>query len=96
MARGEKVVFLIMKRAILLAGGLMMAVAANAASVKIEGDKVIVWSDAVPAPVAVRYAWNNNQEGCNLYNSDGLPCVPFRSDDWPCKTLDSHKSFITP
>lgn len=66
------------------------------ASAKIDGDKVVVWSDAVPSPVAVRYAWNNNPEGCNLYNSEGLPCVPFRSDDWPCKTLDSHKSFITP
>ncbi len=66
------------------------------ASAKIDGDKVVVWSDAVAAPVAVRYAWNNNPEGCNLYNTEGLPCVPFRSDDWPCKTLDSHRSFITP
>jgi sialate O-acetylesterase len=32
--------------------------------------------------VAVRYAWANNPVA-NLYNSAGLPAVPFRTDDWP-------------
>jgi sialate O-acetylesterase len=33
--------------------------------------------------VAVRYAWAENPAGCNLYNREGLPAVPFRTDDWP-------------
>ena len=41
-----------------------------------------VWSDEVSKPVAVRYAWANNPE-CNLYNKEGLPASPFRTDDWP-------------
>ena len=52
------------------------------ASAKIEGDKVVVWSKEVPAPVAVRYAWADNPAGCSLYNADGLPASPFRTDDW--------------
>ncbi len=52
------------------------------ANAKIEGNKVIVWSDKVLAPVAVRYAWADNPEGCNLYNKEGLPASPFRTDNW--------------
>jgi sialate O-acetylesterase len=48
-------------------------------------DAVSVWSDAVPAPVAVRYAWQNNPVDANVYNSDYLPASPFRTDDWPRK-----------
>jgi sialate O-acetylesterase len=51
------------------------------ADAKIDGDSVIVWSDKVEKPVAVRYAWANNPE-CNLYNKEGLPASPFRTDDW--------------
>lgn len=46
---------------------------------KIEENTVIVWSDKVSNPVAVRYAWGANPE-CNLYNKEGLPAVPFRTD----------------
>jgi sialate O-acetylesterase len=49
------------------------------AEAKIEGDTVVVWSDKVEKPVAVRYAWADNPE-CNLYNREGLPAVPFRTD----------------
>jgi sialate O-acetylesterase len=52
------------------------------ADARIEGDRVIVWSDAVPNPVAVRYAWANNPADANLYNGAGLPAAPFRTDDW--------------
>jgi sialate O-acetylesterase len=51
------------------------------AEARIEGDKIVVTSAAVPAPVAVRYAWERNPE-CNLYNRAGLPASPFRSDDF--------------
>jgi sialate O-acetylesterase len=53
----------------------------------IDGDKVLVWNDVVPHPVAVRYAWANYPRGCNLYNQQGnksfLPASPFRTDEWP-------------
>ena len=52
------------------------------ADAKIEGDKVIVWSDKVRNPVAVRYAWADNPEGANLRNKEGLPSSPFRTDNW--------------
>lgn len=46
---------------------------------------IVVSSDKVSQPVAVRYAWADNPEGCNLYNSSGLPATPFRTDDWKIK-----------
>jgi sialate O-acetylesterase len=49
---------------------------------RIDGDTVIVSSRDVPRPVAVRYAWADSPQ-CNLFNKDGLPASPFRSDDWP-------------
>jgi sialate O-acetylesterase len=50
------------------------------AKAKIEDNKVIVWSDSISDPVAVRYAWADNPEGANLYNKEGLPASPFRTD----------------
>jgi sialate O-acetylesterase len=52
------------------------------ATARIEGDAVIVSSPEVASPVAVRYAWADNPR-CNLFNKDGLPASPFRTDDWP-------------
>lgn len=52
------------------------------ADARIEGDTVVVSSPDVPQPLAVRYAWSENPV-CNLYNSEGLPAWPFRTDDWP-------------
>jgi sialate O-acetylesterase len=52
------------------------------AKARIEGDGVVVSSPDVPAPVAVRYAWADSPL-CNLFNKDGLPASPFRTDDWP-------------
>ena len=51
------------------------------ADAKIEGDGVVVSSDQVPTPAAVRYAWANNPD-CNLYNKENLPASPFRTDAW--------------
>jgi sialate O-acetylesterase len=45
-------------------------------------DSVIVSSDQVKQPAAVRYAWASNPEGANLINSEGLPASVFRTDDW--------------
>ena len=52
------------------------------ATARIEGAKVVVSSPAVPAPVAVRYAWADNPENANLYNKEGLPTSTFRTDDF--------------
>ncbi len=48
----------------------------------IEGDVVVVSSQQVLAPVAVRYAHSANPLGANLYNAEGLPASPFRTDSW--------------
>ncbi|GAC1314343.1 MAG: sialate O-acetylesterase [Mucilaginibacter sp.] len=50
------------------------------ATAKIEGDKVIVSSPEVTDPMYVRYAWSDNPEGANLFNKEGLPASPFRTD----------------
>jgi sialate O-acetylesterase len=52
------------------------------ANAKIDDDKVIVWNNKISNPVAVRYAWADDPEGANLYNKEGLPASPFRTDDW--------------
>jgi sialate O-acetylesterase len=48
----------------------------------LDGNKVIVSADEVVNPEAVRYNWADNPPG-NLYNKDGLPARPFRTDNWP-------------
>jgi len=48
----------------------------------IDGNTVVVSSPEVKAPVAVRYAYSQNPAGANLYNRDGLPASPFRTDNW--------------
>ena len=50
------------------------------ANAVIKDNKVIVWNDAIPHPVYVRYAWADNPEGANLCNMEGLPASPFRTD----------------
>jgi sialate O-acetylesterase len=52
------------------------------AAAKIDGDSVVVSSDDVKEPVAVRFGWADFPV-VNLYNGAGLPAVPFRTDDWP-------------
>ena len=49
------------------------------ATARIDGDAVVVSSDSVPTPVAARYAWANAPT-CNLYNKEGLPAAPFRTE----------------
>jgi sialate O-acetylesterase len=52
------------------------------AQAKVDGEALVVWSDAVKEPVAARYAWSNDPVGCNLINRAELPASPFRTDDW--------------
>jgi sialate O-acetylesterase len=58
------------------------------ADAKIDGDTIVVSSDKVAEPAAVRYAWADNPV-CNLYNKEDLPASPFRTDDWPGVTVDA-------
>jgi sialate O-acetylesterase len=51
------------------------------AEAKIKNQNIIVWCNKVNVPVAVRYAWANNPEGANLYNKEGLPASPFRTNE---------------
>ena len=51
-------------------------------------NSLVVWSDEVPKPVAVRYGWSNLPAG-GLMNRRELPAYPFRTDTWP---LTPHQS----
>lgn len=51
------------------------------ASARIDSGNVVVSSPEVERAVAVRYGWSGSPV-CNLYNAEGLPASPFRSDDW--------------
>jgi len=54
------------------------------ADAEIKGNTVVVSSSKVTKPVAVRYAWAMNPSQRNLlYNKEGIPASPFRTDDWP-------------
>ncbi len=52
------------------------------ADASIAGDTVVVSSKEVPQPKAVRYAWSGQFPWANLFNQDGLPATPFRTDAW--------------
>lgn len=47
------------------------------ADARADGNRLIVWHNDIKKPVWVRYAWADNPEGANIYNSEGLPAGPF-------------------
>jgi len=51
-------------------------------------NQIVVYSDAVKSPVAVRYAWADNPDDANIYNDSNLPASPFRTDTWPLTTKE--------
>jgi sialate O-acetylesterase len=55
------------------------------AKAEIQGDTVVVSNPQVSKPVAVRYGWADYPLG-NLWNKNGLPASPFRTDDFPMTT----------
>jgi sialate O-acetylesterase len=61
------------------------------AMARIVGNRLVVTSDKVQAPVAVRYAWSDNPGELNLFNKAGLPALPFRTDQW--KGITDGKKF---
>ena len=49
------------------------------ATAQVDGDQVVVSSPSIEKPVAVRYGWTNTPD-VNLFNKDGFPATPFRTD----------------
>ncbi len=49
---------------------------------RIDGNTVVVYNDSVSNPVAVRYGWADDAGDDNLFNKEGFPAPPFRTDDW--------------
>ncbi len=62
------------------------------AKAMIDGDKIIVWQDGVKEPVAVRYGWADDAGEANLFNKEGFPASPFRTDTW--KGITEASKFI--
>ncbi|MBN9118739.1 MAG: sialate O-acetylesterase [Planctomycetes bacterium] len=63
------------------------------AKATIKGDTVVVSSEMVPGPTAVRYGWVNfASPTLNLFNKEGLPASPFRTDDLPLTTMPKPKN----
>ncbi|KQW43633.1 MULTISPECIES: sialate O-acetylesterase [unclassified Roseateles] len=56
------------------------------AEARLDGDRIVLRSAAVPSPVAARYAWVNNASEANVVGGDGLPLPPLRTDDWPLES----------
>ena len=61
----------------------------------INNNKVEVWSEKVPKPVAVRYAWENLVINVNLYNGSNMPVPSFRTDSWHLSTKGNYKPKIS-
>ncbi len=57
----------------------------------VRNNEIVIYSRNVSQPVAVRYAWANNPGELNLYNREGLPLLPFRTDKW--KGITDGKTF---
>lgn len=63
------------------------------AKASIEGNKVVVTSEKVSSPTAVRYNWADDASDGNLYNDAGFPAAPFRTDNWKGITEDAKFTF---
>jgi sialate O-acetylesterase len=48
----------------------------------LDGNQVVVFADDLSAPVQVRYNWADDASDGNLFNKEGFPAQPFRTDNW--------------
>jgi sialate O-acetylesterase len=48
----------------------------------IENDKIVISTKDINAPMHIRYSWMGDASKSNLFNKEGFPAVPFRTDDW--------------
>lgn len=56
------------------------------AEVKLEKNRIVVWNKQIPNPVAVRFSFSNTGMS-NVFNKEGLPVIPFRTDDWEVNSV---------
>lgn len=54
----------------------------------IKGNTVVLFNEKVENPVAVHFGWIGDASDCNLFNKEGYPAVPFRTDEWKTVTKD--------
>jgi sialate O-acetylesterase len=59
----------------------------------IQGNTIVVSCAEVPTPVAIRFGWADNASDCNVFNAEGFPVVPFRTDEWKGITEENKFSF---
>jgi len=52
----------------------------------IKDNQVVLSSEKVSRPIAVHYGWVGDASDCNLYNKEGFPAIPFRTDEWKTQT----------
>jgi sialate O-acetylesterase len=52
----------------------------------IKGNLIVVSSDKVTSPASVHFGWADDAGICNLFNKEGFPASPFRTDNWKGKT----------
>ena len=57
----------------------------------LKGNQVVLKSENIPHPKAIRFGWKGDDSECNLFNKEGLPASPFRTDDW--KSVTSGKEY---
>jgi len=63
------------------------------AKAHIKNNNVLVSNKTVKNPMAVRYSWVGDASQSNLYNKEGFPTAPFRTDDWETITKDAEYKF---
>ena len=56
------------------------------AKAEIINNKVVLTCDKVSNPIAIRFGWVGDASECNLYNNEGFPAIPFRTDNWKLST----------
>jgi sialate O-acetylesterase len=59
----------------------------------VDGNTIVVSQEKITDPVAVRFGWADDASDCNVFNADGFPMVPFRTDTWKGITDDVRFDF---
>jgi sialate O-acetylesterase len=59
----------------------------------IKNNKVVLFTSGIQSPMHVRYSWRGDASKSNLFNNDGFPAVPFRTDDWNTITKEVKYKF---
>lgn len=54
----------------------------------ISENNVILENDKIANPLAIRFGWIGDASECNLFNKEGFPAIPFRTDDWKTVTIN--------